>query len=53
MKLVVPHFGEVGFGFVVKVHPSGQYLEVKILAFSASLFLCNHQASSWTKKISS
>ena len=39
MKLIVPCFGEVGIGFVVDVHPSGQWLGVKIPAFSAEFIL--------------
>ena len=39
MKLVVPCFGEVGIGFVVDVHPSGQWLGVTIPAFSAEFIL--------------
>ena len=34
VKLVVPHFGEVGIGFVVDVHPSEQWHGVTIPAFS-------------------
>ena len=39
MKLVVPHFGEVGIGSVVEIHPSGQWLGVNILAFSTEFIL--------------
>ena len=39
MKLVVPCFEEVGIGSVVDVHPSGQWLGVTILAFSAEFIL--------------
>ena len=39
MKLVVPRFGEVGIGFVVKAHPSKQWLRVNILAFFAKFIL--------------
>ena len=39
MKLVVPYFGEVGIGSVVDVHPSGQWLGITILAFSAEFIL--------------
>ena len=39
VKLVVPCFGEVGIGFVVDVHPSGQWLGVTIPAFSAEFIL--------------
>ena len=34
VKLIVPHFEEVGIGSVVDVHPSRQWLCVTILAFS-------------------
>ena len=39
VKLVVPHFGEVGIGLVVEVHPSGQWLGVNISAFSTEFIL--------------
>ena len=39
VKLIVPCFGEVGIGSVVDVHPSGQWLGVIILAFSAEFIL--------------
>ena len=39
VKLVVPCFGEVGIGLVVDVHPSGQWLGVTILPFSAEFIL--------------
>ena len=39
MRLVVPCFGEVGIGFVVDVHPSGQWLGVTIPAFLAEFIL--------------
>ena len=39
MKLVVPCFGEVGIGFVVDVHPSGQWLGITIPAFSKEFIL--------------
>ena len=39
VKLVVPHFGEVGIGSIVDVHPSRQWLGVTILAFSAKFIL--------------
>ena len=39
VKLVVPHFGEVGIGSIVDVHPSRQWLGVNIPAFSAEFIL--------------
>ena len=39
MKLVVPHFGEVGIRSIVDVHPSGQWLGVTIPTFSAEFIL--------------
>ena len=39
VKLVVPHFGEVGIGSVVDVHPSGQWLSVTIPTFSVEFIL--------------
>ena len=39
VKLVVPCFGKVGIGYVVDVHPSGQWLGVTILAFSMEFIL--------------
>ena len=39
MKLVDPHFGEVGIGSIVDVHPSRQWFGVAIPAFSAKFIL--------------
>ena len=39
VKLVVPHFGEVGIRSVVDVHPSGQWLDVTIPAFLVEFIL--------------
>ena len=39
VKLVVPCFGEVGIGYVVDVHPFGQWLGVTIPAFTAEFIL--------------
>ena len=39
MKLVVLCFGEAGIGFVVDVHPFGQWLSVTIPAFSTKFIL--------------
>ena len=39
VKLVVPPFGEVGIGSIVDVHPSRQWLDVTIPAFSVEFIL--------------
>ena len=39
VKLVVLCFGKVGIGFVVDVHPSGQWFGVNIPAFSMEFIL--------------
>ena len=39
VKLVVLRFGEVGIGSIVDVHPSGQWLDVIILAFFTEFIL--------------
>ena len=39
MKLIIPHFREVGMESIVEVHPSKQWLGVNIIAFSLDFIL--------------